>query len=264
MNWQIVRGLVLRHTYLYRRSVPRMIEMVFWPLMDLLVWGFLTVYLKDIHSGPAGAVTYLLGAMIFWDILFRSQQGVTMSFLEDIWSRNILNVFVAPVRVREFLAATYLVGLFKVVVIVVLLSTLSILLYHFNIYDMGLGLVPFFANLILMGWGLGMVATALILRYGQSVETLAWAIPFLLQPLAAVFYPVSVLPHWLQPVSWCLPATHVFEGMRAVLRGEGFPMQHLLWASVLNVVFYAVEAWFFSRMFASAREKGFLAKLATR
>ena len=264
MNWRVILGLVLRYTYLYRRSVPRVIEMFFWPLMDMLVWGFLTVYLRGIQGGAAGAVTYLLGAMIFWDILFRSQQGVTFSFLEDIWSRNILNVFVAPVRVREFLAATYLVGLFKVIVIVTVLTVLSIVLYHFNLFDMGFSLIPFIANLILMGWGIGLVTTALILRYGQSVEALAWGIPFLIQPLAAVFYPVSVLPCWLQPVAWCLPATHVFEGMRAVLSGGAFPLQHLLWALALNGVFFVVEGWFLVHMIAVARDRGYLTKLATQ
>jgi len=264
MNFRVIYGLVLRYTYLYRRSVPRLIEMIYWPVMDLLVWGFLTVYLRDIYSGPAGAVTFLIGAMIFWDVFFRAQQGVTISFLEDVWSRNILNIFVAPVRLREFLAATYLVGLFKVTVIVVVLSLLSIVLYHFNLFSIGICLVPFFANLILMGWGMGMVTTALILRYGQSVEALAWAIPFLIQPLAAVFYPLSKLPPWLQPVSWCIPATHVFEGMRAVMYDGRFPLDHLLWAVGLNLVWYAVECWFFVRMFEVAREKGFLAKFGSR
>jgi ABC-2 type transport system permease protein len=264
MNGSVILGLVLRYTYIIRRSVPRIVEMLFWPLLDLLVWGFLTVYLRGIHEGPAAAVTFLLGAMIFWDVLFRAQQGMTVSFLEDVWTRNIINVFVAPVRVREFLAATALVGLLKVLVILVVLTVVAWWLYGFNLMALGWGLGPLFVNLVVMGWGLGMVTTALIMRYGQAVEMLAWAIPFLFQPLSAVFYPVGVLPAWLQPAALALPSTHVFEGMRAVLAGGGFPVRHLLWALVLNAVFLAVEALFFMWMYRSTREKGYLAKLGTQ
>jgi ABC-2 type transport system permease protein len=257
-------GLVLRYTYIIRRSVPRIIEMLFWPMLDLLVWGFLTIYLQGINDGPPAAVTFLLGAMIFWDVLFRSQQGMTVSFLEDVWTRNIINVFVAPVRIREFLAATAIVGLIKVTIIIVSLTVVALLLYGFNLTAIGWGLIPLFANLIVMGWGIGMVTTALIMRYGQAVEMLAWAIPFLFQPLSAVFYPVSVLPSWLQPVALCLPSTQVFEGMRAVLAHGGFPAHELLCAMGLNVVFLVFESWFFMWMYQSTREKGYLAKLGTQ
>ncbi|MDR1191732.1 MAG: ABC transporter permease [Verrucomicrobiales bacterium] len=264
MNWSVIFGLVCRYTYIIRRSVPRIIEMLFWPVLDLLVWAFLTMYLRGISHGPPSAVTFLLGAMIFWDVLFRSQQGMTVSFLEDVWTRNIINVFVAPVRVREFLAATALVGLLKVTIIIVLLTALAAALCGFNLLVVGWGLVPLFANLIVMGWGIGMVTTALIMRFGQAVEMLAWAIPFLFQPLSAVFYPVSVLPAWLQPAALALPSTHVFEGMRDVLAGGGFPARHLWWALALNAVFLAAEAGFFLWMYESTREKGYLAKLGTQ
>jgi ABC-2 type transport system permease protein len=241
-----------------------MIEMLFWPMLDLLVWGFLTIYLQKLNHGTPSAVTFLLGAMIFWDVLFRSQQGMTVSFLEDVWTRNIINVFVAPVRVREFLTATALVGLIKVGIIIVLLTVVAWWLYGFNLTVLGWGLIPLFVNLMVMGWGIGMVTTALIMRFGQAVEMLAWAIPFLFQPLSAVFYPVSVLPPWLQAVAWGLPSTHVFEGMRSVLAGGGFPSGYLLWAMGLNAVFLAAETWFFMWMYQSTREKGYLAKLGTQ
>jgi len=263
INIHRVFALVQRHTFLIRRSPPRMLEMVFWPVMDLLVWGFLTLYLKKLPEIPT-SIVFLIGAVIFWDIFFRSQQGVTMSFIEDVWARNLLNLFVAPLRSSEFLAATYIIGLIKVTVIVVVLSGISIALYDFNLYSLGLSLIPLFAGLLLMGWAFGMFTTALIIRFGQSVETLAWGIPFLVQPLSAVFYPVTALPTWLQPISWCLPSTHAFEGMRQVLEGRGFPLEHILWSLGLNVIFLAAAGWFFSRMMDKARERGYLAKFGTQ
>jgi ABC-2 type transport system permease protein len=266
MNWHCVGALVLRYTYLHRRSVPRMFELFFWPTMDLLVWGYLTKYLTHVGGQTAGAgvFVWLIGAMIFWDILYRSQQGVSLSFVEDVWTRNLLNVFVAPVRLREFLAATFIVGTIKIAFIVTVLAVLSYGLYEFKLFEMGMTLIPLFANLLLMGWAVGMVTTSLILRWGQAAEALAWGVPFLIQPLAAVFYPVNVLPSFIQPVSWCIPATHVFEGMRAVMAGEGLSTEHLAWAFALNAVYIALAALFFRFMFARAREKGLLVKLATQ
>ncbi len=264
MNFGIIYGLVLRYTYLYRRSVPRMIELVFWPLMDLLVWGFLTVYLQKLNPEVPGAVTFLIGAMIFWDVIYRSGQGVTMSFLEDVWTRNLLNIFVAPVRIREFLVATFIVGLLKIAIIVAILTVIAAAFYNFQLWSLGFALAPFLANLLLMGWSIGMVTTALILRYGQAVEALAWAIPFLIQPVSAVFYPVSVLPPALQVVAFGIPSTHVFEGMRAILAGNPMPTNTLLYATGLNVIWMAASAAFFAIMFASARKHGYLTKLGTQ
>jgi ABC-2 type transport system permease protein len=259
-----IRALVLRYTFLYTRSVPRVAEMFFWPVMDLLVWGFLTVYLQRLgHQVPA-MITFLLGSMIFWDILYRAQQAVTISFLEDIWARNLLNIFVSPIRVSEFIAATYVVGFVKILITVAILAGLALWFYHWNLFAMGLPLIPLFANLLLMGWAVGMITTALILRWGQSAEALAWGIPFLIQPVAAVFYPLSVLPGWVQVIARGIPATYVFEGMRQVLRGEGFPTHDLVCAFGLNVLYLIGAGMFFNYMFGVAREKGLLAKLGTQ
>jgi ABC-2 type transport system permease protein len=264
MNPRRILFLFYRYTCLYQRSIPRLVEMVFWPMMDLLVWGFLTMYLKEAKSPAAGGFSYLIGAMILWDVLFRSQQGLTYSFLEDIWSRNLINLFVAPIRLSEFLAAAFLVGVFRVTIVVIVTSLVAWAGYHFNFFSMGFSLIPLLANLLLMGWAMGMIATALIIRFGQSAEALAWAVPFLVQPFAAVFYPVSALPAWLHPLSFCLPATHVFEGMRQVLAGGPFPSEHLLWAMGANAAWFAGACLFFSRMYHAARKRGLLAKLGTQ
>jgi ABC-2 type transport system permease protein len=264
MSWRRIQALALRYTFLYTRSVPRVAEMFFWPVMDLLVWGFLTVYLLRVERAVPAMFTFLIGSMIFWDILYRAQQAVTISFLEDVWARNLLNIFVAPVRVGEFIAATYVVGFVKILITVAVLAGLAWWLYSWNLFQMGVALVPLFANLLLMGWAVGMVTTALIMRWGQSAEALAWGIPFLIQPVSAVFYPLDVLPGWLRPISRSIPATHVFEGMRQVLAGRGLSADHLGWALGLNLLYLAVAGFFFRWMFGIARQKGLLAKLGTQ
>lgn len=259
-----VSALVLRYVFLYTRHPVRFVELIFWPLVDLLVWGFLTVYLQKQGGGIPAAITFLIGGMILWDVLFRSQQGVAISFLEDVWTRNLLNVFVAPVRTVEYVAATCLVGVLRVGVTLIVLTVVAALAYGFQLAEFGLALLPFLANLMLFGWFLGMVSTALIMRWGQAAESLAWAVPFFIQPLAAVFYPVTVLPAWLQPIARALPCTPVFEGMRAVLSGQPAPWSQIQSAFGLNLVWGVLAAWFFAANLRHVRKTGLLVKVATQ
>jgi ABC-2 type transport system permease protein len=264
MNLHRVSALILRYTFLYTRSVPRVLEMFFWPVMDLLVWGMLTQYLQTGPYHLPAFIRFLLGGMILWDVLYRAQQATTISFLEDVWARNLMNVFVAPVRLREFFAATFCVGTLKIVVTVVVLAALSAAFYDFQLLSLGWALAPLFVNLLIMGWSVGILTTGMILRWGQASEALAWGIPFLLQPVCAAFYPVSTLPGWLQPVSLAIPATHVFEGMREVLAGQGLPVARLAWAFSLNLVYLSAASLLFRNLFHQARSKGLLAKLGTQ
>jgi len=264
MNGRRISALLLRYLLLYRQSWTRVMEIFFWPVMDLLVWGFLTNYLLSVGADRVPAmVTFLIGSMIFWDLLYRAQQGVTLSFLEDVWARNLLNIFVAPVTITEFLVATFLLGIIKVLVNGLVLAALAWALYAFNIFQLGFALIPFVLSLMLMGWAMGMATVALIMRWGHAAEALAWGIPFLVQPLSAVFYPVSVLPPWLQPVAWVLPSTHVFEGMREVLRTGQVPWETFGWSLALNVVYLAASALFFRRLFGVVRARGLLGKLGS-
>jgi ABC-2 type transport system permease protein len=263
-SFHTVSALVLRYIFLYTRHPVRFVELIFWPLVDLLVWGFLTIYLQKQGGGFPATITFLIGGMILWDVLFRSQQGVAISFLEDVWTRNLLNVFVAPVRTVEYVAATCVVGVLRICVTLVILIVVAALAYQFNIFQLGFALLPFLANLILFGWFLGMVSTALIMRWGQAAESLAWAVPFFIQPLAAVFYPVSVLPAWLQPIANSLPCTPIFEGMRAVLAGKAIPWGNIEHALLLNLVWGALAAFFFAANLSHVRKTGLLVKVATQ
>ncbi len=261
MNYEAVLALVRRYVFLYTRSKIRLVELIFWPIVDLMVWGYLTVYLQQQGTGGLPRfITFLIGAMILWDVLFRAQQGVALSFLEDVWTRNVINVFVAPVRTVEYVVATYLVGCLRIALTFSVLSLLALTMYEFSIFSLGIALAPFFANLLLFGWALGMISTALIVRWGPAAESLAWAVPFIIQPFAAVFYPVDVLPPLLQVLARWLPCTHIFEGMRSVLAGHPMPLDNLLWAIGLNASWLAIAGWTFVHMLKVARLRGFLNK----
>lgn len=262
MNIRVIRALIFKIAIVWSRSTFRAMDIFFWPLMDLLLWGFLTVYMLRVSSAVPSIITFLIGAIILWNVHYRAQQVVCLSFLEDVWSRNMLNIFTAPIRVSEYIMAAYFMGLLQAVMVMIILSLLAFLMYSFNILVVGLSLGALFVNLLLMGWALGLVTTGCIVRFGPPAEALAWAVPFLLQPVSAVFYPVSVLPGWLQPIALATPSSYVFEGMRQIMSGGGSPEPYLWKALGLNVIYLVVAGLIFNFLFTEARKKGLLAKYA--
>jgi len=256
--WLRVQALILRQLYLYRRSLARVMEIFFWPVMSLAVWGFVSTYLQRVAL--PGAVVYLLGAIILWDVLYRSQQAITLSLTEEFWVKNILNLFIAPIRISELMLATCLVGIFKAVITTFFLGLLAYFLYSFNLLRVGPALVPFLIGLLLFGWAVGMLTMGLVLRFGHASEALIWGVPFLMQPISAVFYPVDTLPGWLRVVAYALPSTHVFEGLRASLSSGQVNGRIFLIMLALNLVYLIAGALFFGHMLRSVREQGRLAR----
>jgi ABC-2 type transport system permease protein len=264
MSFRVVYAFVLRYLFLYSRNYIRLVELFFWPIMELLVWGSLTVFLDQQAGGKMPQfVTWLIGGVIFWDILFRAQQGVAISFLEDVWTKNLHNVFVAPVRPVEYLTAGIIVGIIRTLAAVLVLVVLAAVNFNFNLFVMEWSLVPFFFNLLLFGWSLGMFSSALIMRWGQAAEVLAWAVPFLLQPAAAVFYPLSTLPYWAQLIGRGLPCTYVFEGMRAVLDHQPLNWEQLGISFLLNLVWLGAAAATYAWVLESGRRRGTLTRVTS-
>jgi ABC-2 type transport system permease protein len=238
-----------------------LMDVFFWPILNLLVWGFLSVYLEKVNLGTVNIVSVLLGAVIFWEFLSRSQGAVSIAFLEDVWERNILNVFVTPVRISEFLASTMLLALIRIFMVGVTICLIALGLYHFNVFQFGLYTIPFLANLLLFGWTLGILTTAIILRFGTSAQVLAFGLIFVIQPFSAVFYPVSALPGYLQHISYIIPSTYVFEGMRTVISTGTLPLQDIFLSFGINLIYLALVVAFFYHMFAKVKVQGKLLKL---
>lgn len=254
-----VWGLVYRHLALYRSSPPRLIELMYWPILQMVVWGFVTAYLAGVQNNVASvAAGVLLGGVLLWEAALRSQMGFSISFLEEIWSRNLGHIFVSPMRPGELVAGLMVMSVLRTLIGVIPAMLLAWFLYAFNIFALGPLLVAQFAALVIMGWAVALGVTSLILRYGAGAEALAWSVLFGITPFAAVFYPVSVLPVWLQPVALALPAAHVFEGMRAALIEGRIAWGHLAAAYALNAAWIAGMGWVFLRQFQSARVRGAL------
>lgn len=261
MNLGRVGALLSRHLYLYKRSFARLLEIFYWPFLDLVVWGFITIYLGQEGNQLHGAVTFFLGALILWDVLFRAQQGIALSFLEEMWARNLMNLFASPLTVGEYLVATMAMSVFKVTAVGSLMILFALVFYSYDIFVLGLSLIPFILNLLVSGWIIGVLTTSIIMRFGQQAEVLAWGMVFLFQPISCVFYPMEVLPSLLQKVAWLIPPSHVFEGMRDVLLNGGFPAVHLIWASGLNALYLMFMILWFYHTFSICKERGMLVRV---
>ena len=255
-----IGAMVRRHWYLISGSVPRLIDLAYWPTVQMLLWGFIQTYLMG-HSGVPLAVSALLGAALLWDVFFRSQISLSISFLEEIWSRNLGHLMVAPLRPYEFLISLVLVSLARTLIGLVPASLLAIWVFHFSIYGLGFALGIFFLNLAIFGWTMGVAVAGLILRFGMGAETLAWALVIGMAPLCAVYYPIEVLPDWIEPVARVLPPSYVFEGLRALVGEHHFRGDLLGLAALLNLGYASVAAWFFTRMLKAARVRGTLVQL---
>jgi ABC-2 type transport system permease protein len=253
-----VAAMVLRYWYLLRSSFARLIELIYWPAVQMLMWGFLQTYLAGLTSLYARAGGVLIGAVMLWDILFRGQLGFSVSFLEEMYARNLGNLLISPLRATEFVAALMLMSIIRLAIGMVPVTLLAIGFFGFNLWALGFALVAFFANLMFTAWAVGLVVSGLVMRNGLGAETFAWSIMFLFLPLTCVYYPVAVLPSWMQAVAWALPPTYVFEGMRALLIEQTFRADLMIQALALNAGLFAAAIAAFLALLASARRNGSL------
>ncbi|MET0539944.1 MAG: ABC transporter permease [Xanthobacteraceae bacterium] len=255
---QRIGAMVLRYVYLLRSSWSRLLELIYWPAMQLFVWGFLQFYVSQNSGFFARASGVFIAAVLMWDVLFRGQLGFSVSFLEEMWSRNLSNLLISPLRPIEFVCALMIMSLIRLAIGMVPVTLLAIAFFGFNLYGLGIALAAFFANLILTSWAVGMFVAGVLLRNGMGAESLAWTLMFLIMPLTCVYYPVNVLPDWLQVIAWILPPTYVFEGMRALIMEQVFRADLMAEALVLNAVYFAAAVLAFFALLDSARRAGSL------
>jgi ABC-2 type transport system permease protein len=253
-----VAAMVLRYLYLLRRSWPRQLELIYWPAMQMVLWGLISQFFVQHSSWLAQASGVLLAAVMLWDVLFRGHLGVSLPFIEEMYARNLGHLFVSPLKVSEHISALLLISLLRTSIGLLFAALLATALYAFNIFDLGLPLLVFFFQLIVMGWATGLGVVALILRYGLGAESLAWVLVFALAPLSAVYYPVDTLPPTLQLIAAIIPASHAYEGMRALMFEQLFRWDLFWKGSALNLLWLGVAIALYLRAFARARQQGSL------
>ena len=262
-----VGAMVTRYSYLLRSSWPRVLDLLYWPTVQLVTWGFIQRYVGSaaVTGGTTGHLAIgagtLIGAVMLWDVLFRGQLGFSLSFLEEMHSRNIGNLFMSPLRPLEFVASLIVMSVVRLAIGIVPVTGLAVWFFGFNLWTLGLALAAFFANLMLTSWSVGLIVSGFLLRNGLGAEELAWSFMFLLLPLCCVYYPVGVLPAWLQAVSWLLPPTYVFEGLRAALNDHVFRGDLMVQALVLNTGLFTLSTVLFLWFVRQSRIVGSLLQM---
>ena len=253
-----VRALLRRHAYLLLKSWPRIVSMTYYPTVTMVLWALLTVYLAPTNNFLQSAPGFFIGAVLLWDVLFRGQLGVSLTFVEELYSRNLGNLFVSPLRFHEWIAGQLAMSVLRTAIGVGGACLFAFVLFHYSIFSLGFPLIAFFVNLLVFGWAIGLAVSAMILRWGLGAEELAWAAIFLVAPVSGVYYPIAVLPAPFQAIAWLLPSAYVFEGMRAVLLEHVFKYNLFFPAVALNVVYIAVGVWLFRAALGYARRHGML------
>ena len=260
MSWLRIRAVARRHAYVLQRSPQRWFDVVVWPVVDALLFGAIGVYFADQTGVGAKGAGLLLAGILLFHVVFQAEISLATGFMEETWSRNLLNLLVTPLREGEYAAGVVLFGLAKLAIGVTVVGLVALGLFAFNITDVGLALVPIVALLLVVGWSVGMIVIGLILRVGQGAEILAWGLLAMLMPLSGIFYPVSALPGILQPIGRVLPLTHIFAAARAVLDGDALPWDELAIAAAGALVLAVASVWFVVRMLAVFRARGYISR----
>lgn len=257
MNLSRIRGVFLRYYYVLLKGPNQLSDLFYWPLVDILLWGLTSIWIqKQSPNEIDNLPLIMMTALIFWQVAWRGSIDISVNLLQEFWHRNLVNLFSTPLKISEWICGTLLLCICKLIVTLSFGSLMVYLLYSLNIFTLGWMFLPFAALLLMFGWTLGFYASALIIYWGHQLEMIAWMIPFVFAPFSAVFYPVEVLPAWAQVISWSIPTTYVFEGMRTILNGGSIPYYYMIVSFVLNILFLLSAVFIFQYSYEKSRAKG--------
>ena len=258
MNLTRIYGLFLRHFYLITRSFPRVLDLIYWPSIQITLWGFISNFFAVHSVYYNNAVGVILSCAILYDFLFRTSIGFNMLFLEEIWSRNFTNLFIAPIRIGEIIISLIFTALIRALIGLVPAILITSPLFGISLLELGINLFFLFLSLYIFGITLGILVSSGLLRFGPSFENIAWSTMFLLAPFGCIYYPVEILPNIFQKIAYCLPLVYIFEEARNILINQSVDYQSILKAFLLNLIYLIIAISLFYYSFSKARKKGTL------
>ncbi|MCA9369504.1 MAG: ABC transporter permease [Pseudomonadales bacterium] len=259
MKLHRIKALCYRHLYPLRRDFDLLSDMIYWPLIDTLLWGVTGQWLSSASEDPGSAqlliVSILLG-LIFWNVIWRSQAEVSRNLMDEIWNNNLINLFSTPLRVDEWVTSVLLLSVIKTAITMILLVPAIFFLYTVNVFELGWWIPVFFLSTTMTGWWLGFISAGIVLRYGPKAQTVIWTLPGILLPFSAIYFPLSQLPAVIQPISRMIPTTYIFESMRALIQGGEVDPLYLTVSFALNIAFLSFAFWFFVKSFRYSTKLG--------
>jgi ABC-2 type transport system permease protein len=259
MQFYRIAALLRRYLFFSTLEILRIVDILYWPIFDIVLWGFTGVWIQNVSS-QSGAPLILLTGLVFWQVVMRSMMEISMSFIEELWSQNLINLFATPLKISEWVVSVLLLSTIKSIFSLLFGASIVWLIYGISIFSSGLPLIPLFCLLLVSGWSLGFISVSILVTAGQRAQTLLWIICWLFAPFSGVFYPVAVLPWWAQKISSVLPTTYVFEGMRAMLAHRPLSANHWYWGVGLAVCYALLSLALFVILFHRSKTRG-LARL---
>ena len=258
MNFNRMYGLFLRHFFLIKSSFPRILDLIYWPSIQIILWGFISKFFSTYSDYYNNTVGIILTCAILYDFLFRSSISFNMLFLEEIWSRNFTNLFIAPMKISEIIISLVFTALIRTLIGLVPAIILTSPLFGVSILKLGLPLLLLFLSLYTFGITLGLLVSAGLIRYGPSFENIAWSSLFLLAPLGCIYYPIEILPNFFQLIAKGLPLVYIFDETRNILLNGFVNYENLKQAYLLNIFYLIFGIGLFCLSFKRARVKGTL------
>lgn len=251
-----VYALILRHFYNLQRSFDRLSDVFYWPTIDLILWGLAGSYFASLSPNSHIYITTVIGSILLWIVVWRAQNEITINILAELWDKNLVNIFVSPLKLSEWITSLLIMGFLKSIVSISFASLVAFFLYKINILSYGLYLIPFISLLLMSGWWVGFLVAAIIIRFGSRIQTLAWTVPWAVAPFSAIYFPVAILPHWAQFISRGLPSSYIFEGGRQVILEHTLNWSFVFISFALNLLYLVIAIFIFRWSFRKAMDRG--------
>ncbi|MBI2410967.1 MAG: ABC transporter permease [Candidatus Kerfeldbacteria bacterium] len=255
MSWYRIYALILRHSYPLRRDFDLLNEMLYWPIIDTITWGFTSVWMTQNQNDTRAVVFGILFALVLWNIIWRSQSEVSRNLMDEVWNANLVNLFSTPIKISEWVISVLIQSVVKMCITSGAVIGTIFLLYTLNMFTLGWWVLPFFLNAMISGWSIGFVSAGIVMRFGPKVQSIIWSLPGIFFPLCAVYFPLAQLPEQVQRVSALLPPTYIFETMRSLVYTGTTPKYFMFICAVLNICYIFLAIWFFVRSFAYSKKR---------
>ena len=258
MKFRRIFGVILRNTYTLKYNYEEIADLIFWPSMDILLWGITAYFIKSLNPNFGSILFAIIAGLVFWHITWRNQYEMNINLLKELWNDNLINLFSTPLRFSEWILSHLIFGFVKMAIGFIFGIFLVYILYSVNIFSLGFYILPFMGLLMLSGWWIGFLMVGVIMRYGQRVQILAWAFATMLSPFSAIFYPVSVLPGWAQKISMIIPMSYTFEGIREVISTGNFDVEKVLISLILNLFYIFLAVLWLNSSYKKILKKGLI------
>lgn len=255
-----IKAIILRNFLRYRHNAMTFVDIIFWPTLDIVVWGTTSIWFAKNASNINNIALAIMTGLVFWEMTLRAIYEISVGMINEIHERSLLTIFTTPLTLTEWIASTIITSMIRALVSALFCSSIIFIFYTTNVFSIGWMFIPFALSLIVSGWAIGFLGAGFIIYFGNKVQGMPWMLPWFAAPFSAIYYPLDALPTWMKYIGLCLPTSYIFQGMRSILFSNHMPWNLLTISLVLNIIYLAGAIFFFVYMFKKSKAKG-LARL---